>query len=288
MEVLKDIVIIYHAHCYDGFGAAWSAWKKFGDSASYVAQKHGDVEILDRLNGKEIYIVDFAFSKNEMLDIEKKAKKLVVIDHHISAEDAVKSLKEFSFALDKSGSYLAWEYFHKEEVPLLIKYISDHDIWTHTMPNYEEVGSYIYASESDEENFEAFNKLSEELETKEGFEKALEMGGLLRRIHLQKVKEYSEKASLISFEGYEIYAVNAPHEVCSELGHLLSEKTNSFSLSFYFEKDKWKCSLRSVKDFDVSEVAKKYGGGGHKNAAGFAVPAEFPLPFAKLVEKKEG
>lgn len=28
-------------------------------------------------------------------------------------------------------------------------------------------------------------------------------------------------------------------------------------------------ALRSVSDFDVSEIAKQYGGGGHKNAAGF-------------------
>ncbi len=31
-------------------------------------------------------------------------------------------------------------------------------------------------------------------------------------------------------------------------------------------------SLRSRGDFDVSEIAKKFGGGGHKNAAGFTVP----------------
>jgi nanoRNase/pAp phosphatase (c-di-AMP/oligoRNAs hydrolase) len=28
-------------------------------------------------------------------------------------------------------------------------------------------------------------------------------------------------------------------------------------------------SLRSIGDFDVSELAKRYGGGGHKNSAGF-------------------
>ena len=32
-------------------------------------------------------------------------------------------------------------------------------------------------------------------------------------------------------------------------------------------------SLRSKGDFDVSELAKRHGGGGHKNAAGFQSPA---------------
>jgi len=36
MEPLKEIVIIYHADCPDGFGAAYAAWKKFGDKASYL------------------------------------------------------------------------------------------------------------------------------------------------------------------------------------------------------------------------------------------------------------
>src|SRR5690606_19050130 len=42
----------------------------------------------------------------------------------------------------------------------------------------------------------------------------------------------------------------------------------------YYQKDGntyW--SLRSIGDFDVSKVAKDLGGGGHKNAAGFIVPA---------------
>lgn len=32
---------------------------------------------------------------------------------------------------------------------------------------------------------------------------------------------------------------------------------------------KFQFSLRSRGDIDVSEIAKKFGGGGHKNAAGF-------------------
>ena len=35
----KNIVIIYHTDCRDGFGAAWAAWKKFGDSATYIPGK---------------------------------------------------------------------------------------------------------------------------------------------------------------------------------------------------------------------------------------------------------
>ena len=35
------------------------------------------------------------------------------------------------------------------------------------------------------------------------------------------------------------------------------------------EPNKIRFSLQSVGDFDVSAIAKKYGGGGHLNSAGF-------------------
>lgn len=41
--------------------------------------------------------------------------------------------------------------------------------------------------------------------------------------------------------------------------------------TYNFVNDETKVSLRSVGDMDVSEIASKYGGGGHKNAAGFTL-----------------
>ena len=34
-------VVIYHANCNDGFGAAYSAWKLLGNRAEYHAASHG-------------------------------------------------------------------------------------------------------------------------------------------------------------------------------------------------------------------------------------------------------
>jgi phosphoesterase RecJ-like protein len=40
------------------------------------------------------------------------------------------------------------------------------------------------------------------------------------------------------------------------------------------DSGKYKFSLRSKGDIDVSKIAQKYGGGGHLNAAGFVAPLE--------------
>jgi nanoRNase/pAp phosphatase (c-di-AMP/oligoRNAs hydrolase) len=41
------------------------------------------------------------------------------------------------------------------------------------------------------------------------------------------------------------------------------------------------CSLRSNGGYDVSVIAKAFGGGGHKNAAGFEVPVTTLLGWLK-------
>src|SRR3990167_9491025 len=40
---MKNIVVIYHGKCPDGFSAAWIAWKKFGDDAEYIPGRHGEI-----------------------------------------------------------------------------------------------------------------------------------------------------------------------------------------------------------------------------------------------------
>lgn len=276
-----SVIIIYHAFCTDGFGSAYAAWKKFGNNATYIARGREN-EPFNPLffRDKEVYVLDYSFSLEEMLSYQKEAKKFVVIDHHISAQKDVTSLTSFVFNNDHSGAYLSWQYFHPEiKVPTFIEYISDADIWAHSLPHWKEIESFIYSNGEEHFSFEHFEKLDEELETEEGFERAIAIGKMMTSSHSAKVSMYVEIAELISFEGYQVYAVNAPREVRSELGHELALKTNSFALIFTYEKGFWKCSLRSVKEFDVSSIAIKYGGGGHKNAAAFMVATNFPLPF---------
>lgn len=280
METNKKILVLYHGNCMDGSAGAWIAWKKLGGTAEYLPQERTSIPDSSIFQDKEVYVIDYSFSKEQILSFEKSAKKFVCIDHHISAKEAVESLKEYTFDTAHSGSYLAWKYFFPEEkVPLLIEYISDSDTWTHALPDYEDVDAYIYRETERANEFLYFEDLNKELSSNEGFERAKTIGKLFREAHESRVSIYEKKAEIINFEGYDIYAVNAPRDIRSELGHRLAKKTGLFSMIFSYEKGIWKCSLRGVKDFDVSVIAIKHGGGGHKNAAAFSVKAEFPIVF---------
>lgn len=285
---LESVVIIYHGFCTDGFGAAYAAWKKFGNNATYIARNRVEEPMLPHIfRGKDVYVVDYSFPLEEMLAYQAEAKSFVVIDHHVSAQKDVESLNSFIFNNGHSGAYLAWQYFHPNTlVPRFISYISDADTWAHCLPDWKEVESFIYSNGEAHFSFEHFEDLHRTLETEEGFARAKEVGRMLVGSHTEKVTMYADMAEQINFEGHTIFAVNAPREVRSELGHVLAEKTNSFSLIFTYEKGLWKCSLRSVKNFDVSLIAAKYGGGGHKNAAAFTLPVNFPIDFKLLLSEK--
>ena len=103
----QDTVVIYHADCKDGFGAAYAAWKKFGDTASYVPRRN-QLPPPAGLVDKEVFVVDYSYDRATLEELLVKNKSVVVIDHHRSAEDDVKAFPQNVFDLEHSGAVLTW------------------------------------------------------------------------------------------------------------------------------------------------------------------------------------
>ncbi len=274
----KNILVIYHGNCRDGFISAYVAWKKFGDTASYIPQIYGREHVPNNLIGKEVYILDFTYSKDEMLNIENIAKKLVVIDHHHSAKEKVECLKNHIFSIDHSASYLVWQYFSPEQkVPRLIEYVSDYDIWANKLPHIKEVAAYLDRYDLNEMTFHRLDDMFSEFENDKTFEIAVKTGNILKDVEEKQINYFKDKAQKIFFEGMDVYAVNAPKEIRSDLGFKLANDIKTFAMIFYYEQDVYRCSLRSINGFDVSKIAEKYGGGGSRNQSSFVVPKNFEL-----------
>ncbi len=79
-----------------------------------------------------------------------------------------------------------------------------------------------------------------------------------------------------AFEGYKCIVCNAAF-VSSQLFDSVKD-INKYDLliSFYFDGKQYVISLYTKKDIDVSTIAMKYGGGGHKQASGF-VTTNYPF-----------
>ena len=163
-------LVVYHANCADGFGAAFAAWLKLGESdsieegAEYVPMQYGTVPDIESwhmqyaISQREVYILDFSFPRQTMDYLFSVARRVTWLDHHKTAfemwcEDGERSLCEQSNGRDevildnnKSGAMLAWEYFHPgTEVPMLIKHISDRDLWKFNITKSREFNAALWS-----------------------------------------------------------------------------------------------------------------------------------------------
>lgn len=281
METLKNIVVIYHADCRDGFGAAYAAWKKFGKDASYVPLNASVNTPPEGLIDKEVYVVDFSFTQDVLQGMLDTNKSVLVIDHHITAKEAVESFKGNIFDNDHSGAVLSWKYFHPgTTVPPLLEYVEDHDLWRFALPENREFGVALGTVPM---TFEAWESLIEELKNTDTLINFISKGALLAKFEDKLVAHMMTRKERVLFEGHEIWVLNTS-EYASVLGNQLAElnvaeEKMPIGIVYYHSDGKIKMSLRSIGDTDVSAIAQKYGGGGHKNASGMSVPSFADLPF---------
>lgn len=279
---MKNNIVLYHAGCPDGFGAAWACWKKFGDNAEYMPVSHGSPP--PNVEGKNVIIVDFSYPETILLEMKESADSIVLIDHHKSAIESLSHLDFCHFDENFSGAYLAWKYFFPDEkVPLMIEYISDRDLWKWEMPHAKAILIVLDSIDKDFNKWSRFSSLCDELESStwnsimfEGYSILSYKDKLIERILSAR--------SEMKIGGFLIPAVNTPI-MQSEVASKMVEK-DSFAAAYYYDGSKYKFSLRSSDDgVDVSLIAKAYGGGGHRNASGFRVSS---LEELEVYSNEEG
>ena len=325
--MLKPLVI-YHANCADGFGAAFAAWLKLGESdsieegAEYVPMQYGTVPDIESwhmqyaISQREVYILDFSFPRQTMDYLFSVARRVTWLDHHKTAfemwcdEERTYMKHEDKYhtiVLDnnKSGAYLAWEYFHPgEEIPQFIRHIDDYDRWQFKIEGTKAFNKALwsYAPWS-------FKQWQHEWDSTWGYSSAdglegmpnfIQEGEAILRAHdqnVQSVVKGSARECWIkapepidlpgSFldevtQGWQGLAANCPPHLQSDVGHELATQSGTFGLLWSIDKDNnCRCSLRSNGDYDVSAIAKAFGGGGHRNAAGFTTSIQTLLEWIK-------
>lgn len=296
-------LVIYHADCADGFGAAFAAWLKFGDNAEYKPMKYGDALSPDHYEARDVYILDFSFPRETMNGLFNYASRVVWLDHHKSAFESFglttnSTHETCRSALDidvdaianhveldntRSGALIAWEYFHPDKpVPLAIRHIDDYDRWQFKIEGTKEFVKALWSYAP--WRFTQWDTLREcggfGPETTDTYKEMTVEGTALLRGHNQNVQSLVSDAIIceillrteVSARGL---AVNSPHLFASDLGHELANRSGTYGLVWQMGKDgRIKCSIRSNGDYDVSAIAKELGGGGHRNAAGFTVSLE--------------
>lgn len=277
--------VIYHANCDDGFGAALAAWLKFGDTANYFPSSYGD-PVPAFKGGDDVYILDFSYSKAVMEEIGRRAGKVVLLDHHKTAKENLEGLKldcESHICLDmnQSGALLAMRFFFPEAgVPMLFRFIDDNDRWQFKLPETKYV---IRNLRSYDQDFEEWKRVMKGLEVSHYRDRFIEEGIGQERFFQSQVDflmNMSKPHPVCMLGDVEGLAMNATRMYVSDLGHRLAVQSGTYGLVWSMlgpdvdPRRQVVCSLRSNGEFDVEAIAKVYGGGGHRNAAGFETSLE--------------
>lgn len=289
MESVNKAVVVYHANCVDGFASAWAFHvlkEKEYSEVAYVACSYSNESTpiglnQDQIFDRDVYILDFSWGRVPLSLICKTANKVLVLDHHKTAAEALCNWEdqpenlEIVFDMERSGCGITWDYFAcltNELRPVFLNYIEDRDLWKFKLEESKAVNALIAVSAH---TFEAYDCLRWALD--KNLSDVRFAGRSLNKWHDKISSEISLDARPITIsnglgESWNGLASNCTPQFSSEVGNLLAHRSGTFGATYHSQKDglvKW--SIRSIGDYDVSAIAKLFGGGGHRNAAGFVV-----------------
>ena len=263
--------VLYHADCMDGFTAAWAASQRLGDRATYTPASYGDPPP-EMDPEREVFILDFSYPKDTMLELhEKHDGRVTLLDHHKTAQEELgSSVPGCHFDMEHSGARMAWDFWNKRVdpryMPAIIQYVEDRDLWRWELWESRAINA---ALASYPKEFTVWDKLSRKplLLKDEGH-------AILRREEaiIAKLLQQTVWRSVL---GHRVPTVNTPVMVSEACEALLEAHPEALFAAAYSDmpdpdyelKQRW--SLRSRPGFDVSEIAKQLGGGGHPQAAGY-------------------
>lgn len=295
----KPDIVIYHANCDDGFGAAFAAWTRWSNSVEYIAAHYGSPP--PPVEGKHILIVDFSY-KSDVLATMDQALSVTILDHHKSAAEDLAPYRRFAekperftmpvvesmaadlrrnghapinalFDMDRSGARMAWEFCHPgSDVPWLIRLIEDRDLWRF---QYDETRPFSLYLRSLSYSFDLWKCLATQLEnnSRDIMKEAL----AIQCYHLALVKDIARHHDLVPFQGVDglVPVAASPYRLASDVAHELLQMYPDapFAATVNHRAHSAGYSLRSEDSrLDVAKIAQRFGGGGHRNAAGFSVP----------------
>lgn len=236
--------------------------------AKLIPANYGEEPPWEYIDGQDIMILDFSWKREKTLEIRNRANTVLIIEHHITAQKELSGLEYVIFDNGHSGAYLTWKYLNSHlEVPWYVLYVEDRDLWRWQLPNSKAINAYLMAMPQTVQAWEELNEVKIDIIESKG--EAI----LLHIAHYIDKTANQARACVVADQRW--YIVNATYLNISDVCNELCNRGADVGCGWFERKDGLvQFSLRSRNDCDVSIIAKNYGGGGHKHAAGFELTKE--------------
>ncbi|MGK5091000.1 DHHA1 domain-containing protein [Deltaproteobacteria bacterium TL4] len=268
---MNRALVIYHADCLDGFGAAFAIHKHFQNSHASQCEFHGAYHGTEppAIEGRELYLVDFSYKRTVLKKLCAQSKRVTIIDHHISTQQDLSGLDQeienltVHFDMKQSGAVMTWKLFHSTPPPSLLLHIQDLDLWNFQLEGTQDITSALMSYPYD---FEQWTQLMVDdrlvlLRTE---------GEAINRYRQQMIEVHKRKVVIANIAGYQVPVVNCPGVILSDLvGELAKDYPFAAGYQDIGTQRKWSLRSRGEEGLDVAKMAEQFGGGGHRNAAGF-------------------
>lgn len=292
------MICIYHSKDLDGYCSGAIVKLKYPE-AKMVGYDYGQPFPLtdEEIIGNEIIMIDVSLPMPQMFTLALTAKHLTWIDHHISAikdynnyppertgGESVTAILEDGISACEGG----WKYlFPKEFMPTAVKLLGEYDTWRngdkHRWDNAImpfQYGMRMICSSPETFPPDLFKTYSiNDIETDSPVYNIIHDGKLILEYQKVQNERACKSAFEIEFEGLRTIALNNGGANSQVFASVYDENKHDIMMPFFFTGTHWTFSMYTTKDeVDCSGICKKYGGGGHKKAAGFQLK-ELPDEF---------
>jgi hypothetical protein len=263
-------LVIYHGNCADGFGSAWCFHhhdhQGYDFHPGVYQQTPPDVE------GRDVYLVDFSYQRPVVESLLTSARSITLIDHHKTAIDDLKPLLDTGAIrghtdVNHSGAMLTWQWLFgaDQAPPQLIRHIEDRDLWRFALQGTREIQATVFSHPYD---FGVWDQLMSS-----PLDDLVTEGMVIERKHMKDIRELLPLSTRrMRIGGHVVPVANMPYTMSSDAANMLAQG-EPFAGCYYDGAEYRIFSLRSraPDGADVSEIARQYGGGGHRHSSGFRV-----------------
>jgi len=303
---MEESLIIHHRGCSDGICGALVLYLGLGEKAEVMSAQYGEDPPPDEvITDRDIWIVDFSYSRDTLVHMNEIASNLIVLDHHETAKNNCEGLDFATFDMNRSGAQLAFDLVKglptaaskefkeiKSILEQLVGYVQDRDLWQWKLLGSREVNAWLASWPRDIETWiQILNFLKTSSDAEPTLPNAVSgYGAAILRSQDQQKKSLlagawpGVAASVPGFSVVKVMIANSPI-LQSEVGEELALVKGCDMGVCWFQKNdgEYVYSLRaSDNGFDVSSFAQHFGGGGHKAASGFTSDKSPEEIFARV------
>jgi oligoribonuclease NrnB/cAMP/cGMP phosphodiesterase (DHH superfamily) len=267
----------FHRNCLDGRASAAVVHRFEQGAVDLIPYQYGQSRRHSAL-GRRVWVVDVALPSEEMVRLDKEASEVRWIDHHASNIDLQSQLGWGEVDTSRCGAALVWRHcFPDEELPEVLRYVEDKDLWTWRLPDARLITLGLEDSFTDRDPAPLLDADLDDMR-----ERGRPLWEALQDRVDRAVKHGVVVHEPYGLRGYQALVVNAMNDL-NEIGERAYTPKGDGGLgldlciAFFLRSDgRWVHSLRSAT-VDCARLASNRGGGGHPTAASYVADTPFPL-----------